>query len=521
MTGADERPVIIVGGGAAALSTAISLIGAGQPVMIIGKDGVGDGSTALAQGGLAAVLDPADSAEAHQLDTQTAGAGLCDPDAVRELVQAAPGAITRLATLGARFDTDRHGDWALGLEGGHSARRVVHAGGDASGAMVAATLGSAIRSAAAEGRAELVRAMVSGLLLGADGEVCGVQTVDEDGTVRQLRARAVVLATGGPGRAWPLTTNPPTATGDGLALALRAGAVARDLEFVQFHPTALDVPGPQTVLVSEAVRGEGAVLVDETGSALMVERHRLGDLAPRDVVAAAIHEHQLTGGRVWLDATMIDDFASHFPTVDRFCRAAGIVPETDPIPVRPAEHYHCGGVLADLSGRTTVRGLYAVGEVASTGVQGANRLASNSLTEALIAGERAGALLARSAGEPTEPVRSTAGDGLDRSALPALRSVVGRGIGVLRDRTGLLDALAALDGLDVPGDGTRADIETANLRLVARAIGTAALNRTESRGCHRRSDHRRTSEQWQRHQELIMTAGGDFVPFGRSAQVAA
>lgn len=517
----DETDVIIVGSGAAGLSAAVPLLDAGRRVTMITKGRPGDGSTAWAQGGLAAVLGTGDSTAGHVEDTLVAGAGLCEPDRVTELVEAAPASIHRLAALGARFDHDGSGRLALGLEGGHHARRIVHAGGDASGAEVARALAAAVQDRSAR-LTLLPHALVVDLLRAVDGGVCGVRLLTPDGTVAEIRAAAVVLASGGIGQAWDTTTNPDTATGDGLALALRAGAVLRDVEFVQFHPTVLVVPpshrrpGDRGVLVSEAVRGEGARLIDRHGDPVMQGRHPLADLAPRDVVSATMHAHlQATGDEtLYLDGTDLGAtvWQHHFPSILQLCRDRGVDPVTEPIPVRPAEHYSCGGVLADLDGRTTVSGLYAVGEVASTGVQGANRLASNSLTEAIIAGERVGRLLSARPSAPAEaagPADQPVASAIPAAARDSIVTAVSRGAGVQRDETGMTVLLKTLDGIEhsaVPAGP--AAVEASNLYTVGALVAAAGLARTESRGCHRRADHPDRDPRQQHHSLIRLGADG-------------
>ena len=420
-----DADVVVVGSGAAGISAALTAAASGLRVLIVTKDLIG-GATPLAQGGLAAAIGPGDSAASHVSDTLTAGAGLCEPDVVAALADAAPGVIDWLAGLGARLDTRE-----LRLEGGHSHHRIVHSGDDASGAevhraLLAALLASGIeildRTVAldlivenpaagdAAGRTPVGARRVAGLsagVIGPDGRLsAGV-----------IDAPAVVIAAGGLGQAFATTSNPAGATGDGIAIAARAGAALRDLEFVQFHPTVLWLPGAsgQCPLITEALRGAGAVLRDLDGTPLMAGHDPRGDLAPRDVVAARMAEVIAAGGagHVWLDATGLDPdvLEKGFPTVTAACRKHSIDPVTEYIPVAPGAHYSCGGILADLDGRTTMPGLYAVGEAASTGVQGANRLASNSVTEAVIAGRRAGRDLAapwRSArsATPATPKRS-------------------------------------------------------------------------------------------------------------------
>lgn len=558
-----EADVIIVGSGAAGMAAAIRLLDAGRDVIMVTKGTLGDGSTAWAQGGLAAVTDPADSLIDHLADTLAAGAGLCEPDQVAELVAAAPAAIERLTELGADFDRAVGGTLALGLEGGHHHRRIVHAGGDASGAEVARSLAAALTGPAsspsgrrrARGRFTLLPGRTAVDVVGSpDGAVRGLRVLDGDGAVGELTADAVVLATGGVGQAWSTTTNPATATGDGLGIALRAGAVIRDPEFVQFHPTVLVVPpahrlpGDRGVLISEAVRGEGARLVDGRGKLIMDGRHPMADLAPRDVVASAIHAELSESGddHLYLDGTALGalTWQQHFPSILHLCRERGVDPITEPIPIRPAEHYFCGGVLATLDGITTVPGLYAVGEVASTGVQGANRLASNSLTEAFIAGDRLGRLLAVRDAESEARITLVSaalrhGAGLAEAGHPSssddrapavvgagrrgrLVEAVTRGAGVLRDEsglTGLLTELAATPCSERAG--TVADVETTNLQAVGALVGTAARLRTESRGCHRRSDHDRPVPAWQRHSCLTLQPDGRLRTVAETAVVAA
>ncbi|MGZ6849095.1 MAG: L-aspartate oxidase, partial [Blastococcus sp.] len=482
-----EVDVLVIGGGAAGLSAALAAAEGGRRVLVAVKGRLGDGSTPWAQGGLAAVLAPQDSVAAHVHDTLVAGAGLCDAAAVGDLVRAAPGAVASLQRLGARFD--RSGDRiALGREGGHGSHRIVHAGGDATGAEVARTLVTAIRGSAVPVATHVT---ATDLLLDERGSVAGALLLDGDGVRRRVRARAVVLATGGLGQAFATTSNPPEATGDGIALALRAGAPVADLEFVQFHPTVLWRPGAggQQPLVTEALRGAGAVLVDETGRRFLAGLHPLAELAPRDVVAAAIHARmaETATDHVYLDATALgrDDLERGFPTVLAAGRAAGIDPVADPIPVAPGAHYSCGGVPADLAGRTGVPGLYAVGEVAATGVHGANRLASNSLTEALVSGAAAGRLLAaRRPDQPTTTVRpAPATPAPDPAARPAMAAAMSRKAGVLRSAEGLQELLTDLAAVPAgPSPTTRPAVEAANLRLVSTLIATAALTRLESRG---------------------------------------
>jgi L-aspartate oxidase len=540
----DQADVVIVGSGAAGLSAALGLIGGGRRIVVLSKQHLGDGSTAWAQGGLAAAVGPADNLASHITDTLTAGAGLCEQPAVAELVRAAPLLIRQLTTLGANFDRSLDGELALGLEGGHHARRIVHAGGDATGAELTRVLNAAVTNAAERGLVELrEHTLAVDALLSVEGTVCGLRVIDADGAVGEIQARAVILATGGIGQAWPLSTNPPAATGDGLALAMRAGALIADIEFVQFHPTALvsKMRGASTsrsTLITEALRGEGARLISRDGAPVMTGVHPLGDLAPRDIVAITIHTAMTRAGsdHVLLDATTLDAKAwrHHFPSILALCVEHGIDPCTQPIPVAPAEHYSCGGVLASLDGSTTMPGLYAIGEVACTGVQGANRLASNSLTEALIAGNRVAELISHTPLQYLEIV--------DQPRMPLMAPTLRRdivaatahGSGLLRNEQHLReqqDALTAM-GLQVreplleesdAGDHgalLRSRVETTNLHAVSTAVATAARNRRESRGCHRRSDFPEPQPQWRQHQ-LLRQLDGELHQVDRQAVLAA
>ncbi|MGH3928503.1 MAG: L-aspartate oxidase, partial [Pseudonocardiaceae bacterium] len=382
----------VVGTGVAGLTAALRAAELGLRVVVVTKAAVDDGNTRWAQGGVAVVLpSTGDSVEAHVADTLAAGAGLCDETATRRILAAGPAAVDELRARGAVFDSGP-GGLERTREGGHRAFRVIHAGGDATGAEIERALVSA-----AHGLPVLERHSVTDVLCDETGRVAGVALLSAGchsaGCHSVLRVRAVLLATGGLGQLYAVSTNPEVATGDGMALALRAGAVVADLEFVQFHPTVLHA-GPSSSgrrpLVTEAVRGEGAVLLDATGKPVMTGVHPLGDLAPRDVVAAAITSRMAATGtdHVLLDATHLGGFRRRFPTVYGACAVAGLDPGREPIPVAPAAHYLCGGVVTDTSGRTTVPGLYAAGEVARTGLHGANRLASNSLLEGLVMGSR-------------------------------------------------------------------------------------------------------------------------------------
>jgi len=466
--------VVVVGAGVAGLSAALGLA-ATRDVLVLEA---GDGSTRWAQGGIATAFG-ADTPAAHGEDTLVAGAYAGDVDAVRVLVEEGPGRVAELIAAGACFDRDADGALAHTYEGGHHYPRVIHAGGDATGAEVARTLRAAVLAAGVEIRPSAVTGLTR-----TDGRVTGVVTPGGP-----IPARAVVLATGGIGNAYLASTNPPAVRGDGIALALHAGATLVDMEFVQFHPTALFTGATegQLPLVTEAVRGAGAVLRDGAGSAFMADKHPLADLAPRDVVAREIDAVMTRDGvdHVWLDAREIDTetFARRFPTVLASCAVLGVDPASQLIPVAPAEHFLCGGVRTDARGATDVPGLYAVGEVAATGVHGANRLASNSLLEGLVFGRRLAAALSLSLDATSSTGAGVAASeqvveiGVDDDP-DKIRAVLSRYAGIRRDGAALASAAAQLDAL---GDGPRA--------TVARAVVVAASARAESRGCHFRTDH--------------------------------
>lgn len=534
--------VVVLGSGAAGLAAALAVRPV-RSVLVVTKDVLSAGSTAWAQGGLAAVLHPEDSLDEHVHDTIVAGAGLCDEAAVRELVAEAPTSIRYLMRLGAAFDPDPGGSPALTREGGHSRERIVHSGGDRSGAEVQRTLDE---SAIGAGVEVMDHAFALDLLMGraADGErqVAGVRIArmspgGDVVSVGTITARAVVVASGGYGQVFASTSNPPAVTGDGAAMALRAGLPLADVEFVQFHPTVMWT-GPaargQQALVSEAVRGEGAILFDAAGRRVMAGVHPLEDLAPRDVVAAAITRRMAEGAggvddHVYLDATHLGErFYERFPSITDACREIGIDPARDRIPVAPASHYACGGIRARLDGVTTLRGLYAAGEVSRTGVHGANRLASNSLTESIVTGTRVGRDLAWELPERVEPLpdlfgvsRALTGDRepdgrdgrlLDPDRLRDVRTVMSRYVAVLRDESSLTAAGGTLEELAAgmhdrvpPG---RASWEATNLHTVACAVVAAATARTESRGCHRRTDHPDPRDVWIRSLEVRLDATG-------------
>jgi len=513
--------VVVVGSGIAGLTAALHARAAGR-VVLVTKSLLDAGSTRWAQGGIAAALAADDSPTAHYDDTMAAGAGLCDPAAVRVLVDEGPERVRELGALGAAFDRDPDGVLELTREGGHLHRRIVHAGGDATGAEVERALIAAVTAA---GDIEVIEhALALDLLLDETGAACGItlHVLGEgarDG-VGALRARAVVLAAGGLGQVYASTTNPAVSTGDGLALAMRAGAAVADVEFVQFHPTALwtgvGATGRQP-LVTEALRGEGAVLVDAHGAWVMAGIHPLSDLAPRDIVAKRMSRLMAVQGvdHLYLDARGLgaDLLRRRFPTLLANCAEIGVDPIAEPIPVAPAAHYASGGVRTDVDGATTVRGLYACGEVACTGVHGANRLASNSLLEGLVFATRIGARLAAGLPNPGEPAApAPAAWSLDDAARAELQRAMTDGAGVLRNADGL-DAAAKT--LGVLAERRTADVgpeswETTNLLSVATALTAAAARREETRGCHWRDDYPAIDDRWRVRLVQRLTNGGSW-----------
>lgn len=500
----QRADVVVVGTGVAGLVAALAAHRRGRRVVVLSK--ARETATFHAQGGIAVVLPHTDdSVEAHVADTVAAGGGLCDPDAVRSIVAAGYDAVAELVADGAQFDETTPGRWALTREGGHTRRRIIHAGGDATGAEVQ----RALDSAAAE--LDIRRDHVALDVLRDEATVTGVLVRNEDG-LGIVHAPSVILATGGLGHVYEATTNPSGSTGDGIALALWAGVAVRDIEFVQFHPTMLyaENGGGRRPLITEALRGEGAILIDSQGNSVTDGVHPMGDLAPRDVVAAAINARLgVTGDPcVYLDARGVAQFAARFPTVAAACAAAGIDPTCEPIPVVPGAHYSCGGVVTDVYGRTELPGLFAAGEVARTGMHGANRLASNSLLEGLVVGGRAGRLAAEHAGEAGS-VRAQAPQ--DRRHAAVARDVLQHNMSehasVVRDADGLrrLDAVLAEARSVQPA--TRQSFEDAALTATARAIAVAALARTESRGCHHRGDYPETDPA-QEHSVTICAVAG-------------
>ncbi|MFK4728083.1 L-aspartate oxidase [Agromyces mediolanus] len=497
---ASPPSVLVVGGGIAGLWTAVRAAEAGCAVELVTKTELAEGSTRYAQGGIAAALFPDDSAARHFADTIAAGAGLADPAAVEVLCEEGPARVRDLIRFGVGFDRDDSG-LERGLEAAHSRARIVHAGGDATGAAIEAALVATIRrrAVAVHERTMLLDLLVEG------GVVAGARLLDADGRIVERRADRVVLATGGAGQLFRHTTNPAVATGDGVAAAARAGAPVADLEFVQFHPTALAAPG--TPLISEAVRGEGAVLVDASGRRFLPGLHPLAELAPRDVVARAVWRTmaEQDGAPVLLDATALggEFLARRFPGLDLVVREAGFDWSREPIPVTPAAHYAMGGIVVDLDARTGLPNLFAVGECARTGVHGANRLASNSLLEAAVFAERAARALLAAPSAPSAPSSSSApsiselpdfhenrasgaGDAVvDREAL---RALMWEAVGLERSAAGLAAAASVLAGWCAPEVRDRRSAEDRNLLELARTTVAAALARPTSVGAHFRTD---------------------------------
>ena len=498
--------VIVIGSGVAGLTTALNVRSHGLSVLLVTKARIDEGSTKWAQGGIAAALGPGDTPDQHKKDTLAAGAGLCDLAAVDVLVSEGPEAVRKLIARGAVFDKSETGEIALTREGGHLRNRILHAGGDATGAEVSRALLAAVRED--KGIEIIEHALAIDALKSASGRVCGVtlHVIGQgslDGVGRAL-SRAVVVAAGGLGQVYSQTTNPAVSTGDGVALALRAGAEVADVEFIQFHPTVLwrDLANRgQQPLISEAVRGEGAILLNHKGEQFMIGKHPQADLAPRDVVAKEIFNQMQISGQphVWLDATKISDFANRFPTIYASCIANGIDPTKEKIPVAPASHYASGGVRVDLNGQSTVAGLYICGESACTGAHGANRLASNSLLEGLVFGARIADELAKNLPAQEQPVEDKQVTLLDPKIVLPLQMAMSEGAGVMRSESSLRKTMQTLQELSkLTSNQPRIEAwEASNLHLLATAIVRSALQRTESRGSHWRSDFPNTSEEWE------------------------
>jgi L-aspartate oxidase len=499
---------LILGAGIAGLFTALKL--APMPSIVLAGTRPGmSGSSAWAQGGIAAAMGEGDSWQSHAQDTMVAGAGLCDPAIVDLVAREAPARIEDLVALGAPFDRKADGKLALGREAAHSLPRIVHVKGDGAGAAISATLAARAGEA---GSITLLEGFHAVELAMENGRVTGLfarSGLGPDARLILFRARAVVLATGGLGALYAVTTNPLEARGEGLGMAARAGALIADPEFVQFHPTAIDIGRDPAPLATEALRGEGATLIDESGRRFMPAIHTDAELAPRDIVARAIHRQIAGGHKVFLDCrTAIGAaFAQHFPTVFEACRGAGIDPAIQPIPVAPAAHYHMGGIQSDAQGRASLPGLWVVGECAATGLHGANRLASNSLLEGLVFGARV-----------AEDVRGLLAGGFERPLPPApslarlqppprlLREAMRRHAGLERDAAGLTTLLDVIARIEKAGNG---DSALLNMTATARLVAAAALARQESRGSHWRGDFPATDAHGQ--SSLLTLAAADAI----------
>ena len=517
--------VLVIGAGVAGLRAAMEAQRCGE-VIVATKGGRWDSNSYYAQGGLAAAMADADSIDAHVADTLATGAGLCDEAVVRRVLAEAPEHIRELQQWGVPFDTEG-GQLHLTREGGHGANRIVHANGDATGQALTEVL--AQRAAGLDGVKIFDQCFVIDLVTdppeGGPESVCvGALTYHPRYGLQILRARCTILAAGGSGMLWRETTNPPVATADAIALGFRAGAVVADLEMMQFHPTTLYVAGATRSLISEAVRGEGAFLIDRNGERFMGEYHPMGELAPRDVVSRAILDRMVKAHstHVFLDVRHLggEAFAARFPQIDRQCRSFGIDPANDRIPVHPAAHYMIGGLSADMDGRTSLKNLLVCGEAACTGLHGANRLASNSLTEALIFGKRCGQVAGELLGEVNDKLTARridwANPQSDRTALDladirnSLRSLMWRNVGIVRRGERLSETLEIVcfwgryildkEFLD-PGGW-----EVQNLLTAAYVITQCALLRTETRGVHYREEFPRTDPVWARHQRVRRTA---------------
>lgn len=500
-----QTDFIVVGSGVAGLRASIALAEAGANVAVLTKDKASESNSEYAQGGVAVVLSEDDTAELHEEDTIVAGAGLCDPAAVEVLVTEGTKYIQQLIAWGTEFDR-ASGKLVFTREAAHSRRRILHAHGDSTGKEIVRSL---IARAGVEKRINLTPFANTESLIVADGRCVGVRFLDPVlRAPREIFARAVILCTGGAGQLYQHTTNPAVATGDGMAMAFLAGAEMADMEFIQFHPTVLDLEGAPRFLLSEAMRGEGGILLNVMGERFMSRYDERQELAPRDVVTRAIvSEMRRTGSRnVLLDMTALDAefLKERFPKIYETCEYYGLDITKDKLPISPASHYCMGGVRTDLHGRTTLPGLYAAGEVACTGVHGANRLASNSLLEGLVFGARAGEAAAAENLEDTEKptdarkpgARETdIGKGISTAVRKRVKRIMWERVGIVREREALLAALAEFEQI------SRANLSTSSNKFVtlAKLVATAALWREESRGGHYRSDFPETSDEWQVH----------------------
>jgi len=514
---------LVIGSGVAGLRAAIGLSRAGR-VLILTKGGPAEGSSIYAQGGVA-VAPEEDDVAVHREDTLRAGKGLCDEEAVRVLVEEGPARIQELIGWGARFDKVG-GEYALTREAAHSRSRILRAGGDATGTEMVRALLKRARSLRRIAWQD--HHFTTGLLIDAEGRCVGAVVLDEStGLLTAVPSRAVVLATGGAGQVYARTTNPPSATGDGVAMAYRAGAIVEDMEFVQFHPTALYLPGTPPFLLSEAMRGEGGTLLNINGDAFMRRHHDLAEVAPRDIVSRAIWSEMIAtrARHVYLDVRHLgaDFVRKRFPTIYTTCLRYDVDITEEPIPVCPSAHYIMGGVKTDVHGVTTIPGLFAAGEVACAGVHGANRLASNSLLEGLVFGARAAEAAGRSATQSSPLPVAHLLDGRARGGgdddlpdmdklLNTLRRLMWERVGIIRNREGLQSAIAQITEWDEQLKAkcrTRRDWEIQNMATVGRLVATAALQRGHSIGAHFRSDGpEKCPPGWDRHIQLSAAASG-------------
>ncbi len=494
-------PVLVIGSGVAGLSAALEAANRFE-VLLLTKAEAGESNTSWAQGGVAAVFSPKDSVASHVQDTLHCGRGLCHEEVVRAVVKAGRGAIERLIEWGGSFDRLSSGELRLGMEGGHTAERIIHAGGDATGNELQSVL---LRRVAGNPRIRLMEHTIVLDLVVHENRVLGA-IGHHDNRYLLVRAAAVICATGGCGQVFRESTNPEIATGDGLALLARAGVILRGMEFVQFHPTTLYIAGSSRMLISEAVRGEGGILRDKNGVAFMEGLHPRKELAARDFVSRAVLQRIVETGHtnVYLDVRHLppEFIRSRFPQIDRVCRNFGLDITRDPIPVAPAAHYMIGGAVVDIDGRTNLRRLFAVGEVSCTGLHGANRLASNSLLEGLVLGVRVGhaaaecASLEESEGfhlpETRAPTRWQDPHFSSKDLCNSMKSLMWRHVGILRDGTGLAEADRRLESWQTLADSVcrnrPREWEIRNMLLVSRLITAAACARSESRGVHFRTD---------------------------------
>ena len=532
-TSAAEMEIIrcryaIIGSGIAGLWTALHLAGDG-PIAVITKSNVRESSTQYAQGGIAVSLPPTDSPELHEQDTLRAGAGLCDEPAVAILTQEGPQVVRELIGHGAVFDRE-DGHLAYGMEAAHATNRIVHAHGDATGEEVERTAYEAVRR---EPEVEIYETTAAAELLIIGGECVGVQSVNlPEGRLVRLIADATLIATGGVGSLYKYSSNPPVATADGIATAFRAGAALQDLEFVQFHPTALAAAGYPKFLISEAVRGEGARLLNPHGQQFMDRYHPREELAPRDVVARAVYAEMRAAhsDHAYLDFTPLEAarMRQRFPGIIEELHERGFHPEDEPVPITPVAHYMMGGIAADLHGRTSIPRLFACGECASYGVHGANRLASNSLLDGLVFGKRSAAAMAQIEPlSPPEERRAAAHDQVGVYAAPAplkerIADLMWEQVGIIRTGDGLAQAQAQLqqwaEQIELRSQATLGELEAANMAQAGLVIAAAARHRTESRGAHYRTDFPESSQKWRKHVVISRSEAGELVVSDRPVE---